>query len=245
MKGRFSRIACSLATATLLPLAACGDDPASDRARFADASLEQKARALGAAGGTDAAMAMLVAGFLDFIPPESTCPRVTRSGDTLTATTGCTDADGNRLSGRIIATNLPSLLGGGNDPTRPIEVMFEGYRVEGAGEDLALDGTVIFRPDGSQAASMRLTLAGIEVATEATWRPAAGEQQAADAGSTIEVTGLGLAEIEGRWSMSGNAPSGALALHGADVLEANFDLAAGGCVPLTVDGEAAGQLCGD
>lgn len=248
MHGLSSRIAYSLATITLLQLAACSDEPMADdptagQARFASASLAQKQRALTAAAGGDAAMGMLIAGFLEFVPPGSTCPRVTRTGDTLTATTGCTDDEGNQLAGRIIARNL----GEESDPTRPLEVSFEGYRVQGATAlaDLALDGTLIVRPDGSQTASLTASLLGLEVSTEATWRPAGDVQQTADAGSTIEITGLGLAEIAGRWSMDADAPSGALALHGADVLQADFDLAAGGCVPLTVDGKPAGKLCAE
>jgi hypothetical protein len=250
---RISRIAYSLTTTTLLLLAACADDPASrpppveepppEGARFAGASLEQKQRALAAAAGADAAMGMLVAGFLELTPPESTCPLVIRAGDTLTATTDCTDDSGNQLSGRIIAKNLPSLVDGASDPTLPIELTFEAYRLETASaeEGIALNGTLIFRPDGSQTSALTATLSGLEVATAATWRPGAGEQQTADASSTIELTGLGRARIEGSWSM--DAPSGALALRGADVLEADFDLAANGCVPLTVDGKAAGELC--
>lgn len=246
MKISSSRIAYSLlSTAALLPLAACGDDPASDGAHFAEASLAQKQRALSAAAGVDAASGMLVAFFLEAVPPESECPRVTRSGGTVTATTDCTDDEGHKLSGRIIAKNLPSLLGGGNDPTKPIEVTFEGYRSDAgsAAESLAFDGKLILHPDGSQIAQLTATMNGLEAVTDATWRPSAGERFTAVAGSTIEVTGLGVAEIEGSWSMSEEAPSGRLALRGADVLEADFGRMANGCVPLTIDGAAAGQLC--
>lgn len=239
-----SRLASLFATATLFQLAACGDDPgATDGARFAGASLAQKERAVAAAAGLDAAIGILAASTLELTPNGSTCPRITRAGDTLTANTGCTDEDGNKLSGRVVAKNLPSFFGGGHDPSRPTEVTFEGYRIDGPDQDLALDGKLIIRPDGSQTAALTATLSGIEVATDATWRPAAGELFTADAGSTIEITGLGLAEIEGQWSMDEDAPSGVLSLHGADVLEADFSRAVSGCVPLTIDGQAAGQLC--
>jgi hypothetical protein len=67
-------------------------------------------------------------------------------------------------------------------------------------------------------------------------------QLSAVAGSEVRVAGLGVAEIEGRWSFGfDDTPSGRISLHGADVLEADFDRMANGCVPLTVDGKAAGQ----
>lgn len=143
------------------------------------------------------------------VPPEqSTCPRITRSGDKLTATGGCTDDNGDTIAGRIVVKNVPGFLGGGNDPT-----------------------------------NLHVSMGGVEVWSDATWRRSAADRSSADAGSAIEITNVGRAEIRGSWNMDSENPAGALELHGADVLRANFDAVVNDCVPLTIDGAPAAQLC--
>ena len=110
-------------------------------------------------------------------------------------------------------------------------------------EDMTFDGTITLAPDASMTADLHATMAGVEVWSDATWRRSAAERSTADAGSAIEIAGLGRATIQGSWNMDSDAPAGALELHGADVLRADFAAIANDCVPLTIDGAPAGQLC--
>lgn len=249
MSRRLSRLFYSLLTASLLNAAACTDDDgpaADDGARFADASQAQRERALTAALGMDAGMAYFMASFMQSVPPGVACPSVTRSGSTLTVTTDCTDDGGTRLSGRIVGTNVPDLEGGNFDPARPIELRFEGYRLDDTSadnEDFAFDGTVTMSPDGAFAARLTSEVGGMAATIDATWRATTNGRQAAAAGSTVTLPGLGQAEIQGTWLLEDPAPVGAIELHGADVLRADFDRASNDCVPITIDGAAAGELC--
>ena len=242
---RTTCLAYSLLTATTLQLAACGSDagPTEEPASFGSASQLQRERMIIAGAGMDPALAMILAS--SYASAEgAACPAVTRSGDTTTITGGCTLSSGDTLEGKVIATNLPSLLGGGFDPSKSIELTFEDLRFDGTSdeEDLAIDGTVSIAPSGAMTAALSLTISGFEVYSDASWRQD-GELTTAEAGSTVTLAGFGAAEIQGRWSMDSDAPAGALELHGTDVLKADFAATVDGCAPLTVDGKAAGQLC--
>lgn len=243
---RITRLTYSLFTAALLNLAACGGDGSSDPAEFSSATELQKRRAISAGSAMDAAFGFLYGSILSGVGPESQCPRVTQSGDTYTATTNCTDENGDVISGTIIAKNVPGFFTGvENDPSRPAIVTLEGFSIDDTSdenEDVAFDGTVTLNPDGSLVADLTATLEGVTIHSSATWR-AAGEMSTADDGSSIDVDGLGSAEIKGSWSVDSEAPAGSLELHGADVLAADFGRQADGCVPIRIDGQAAGQLC--
>lgn len=246
---RLSRLLYSLVTALSLQLAACGgDEPLADPADFSRATELQRLRAITAGAGADAAMGFLIGSIMTPVPPEqSSCPRITRSGDTLTATGGCTDDSGDTIAGRIVAKNVPGFLGGGgNDPTKPAVVTFEDFQMNDSSddnEDFAFDGSLTLSPDGSMSADLRVSMGGVEVWSDATWRRSGADRSSADAGSAIEITNLGRAEIRGSWNMDSENPAGTLELHGADVLRANFDAVVNDCVPLTIDGAPAGQLC--
>lgn len=243
---RLARLAYSLATACLINLAACGGD--APEATFSKATDLQKQRAITAGAGVDAALGFLMGSALSDAPAGAGCPTVTRSGDTVTATFNCTDADGERTDGKVIAKNVPGFFSGSaNDPSKPAVVTFEGLAIDDNSddnEDMSLDGQVTLHPDGSMSAELSVTLAGIEVQSDATWIRT-GDRSSASSGSSIDIGPLGLAEIQGSWNMDSDSPAGALELHGAEVLKADFDRIAGDCVPLTVDGLAAGQLCND
>lgn len=245
---RLARLFYSTLTATTLQLAACGGDAEpADPAHFAQTTEVQRLRAITAAGGVDAAMGFFMASVMTSVPPESsTCPRITRAGDTFTASGGCTDDNGDRIEGRIVARNIPGFLGGGNDPSKPATVTFEDFRIDDTSdenEDFTFDGTLSLAPDASMTADLHVTMQGLEVWSDATWRRGANDRSSADAGSAIELGGIGRAEIRGSWNMDSDSPAGALELHGADVLRANFDAVVNDCVPLTIDGAPAGQLC--
>lgn len=245
---------CSLvtvtATATLLHLTACaepvelpqalGPSPATtaEPARFAGASQEQKVRAIFTAGGWETSeMPFQVE--LDLFDDGSGCPQKTPAADTTTVTTDCTRADGTQLSGMIVYKNWTE-----DDPTGPVEARYTDFRmVSGADDILALNGTVTFPTEDTMIASLTELSEGLETTTEATWRLGTDGKLTADAGSTVELTGLGIAEIAGSWSLDLDLPAGTLSLQGADLLVVDFDHPVNGCAPMTVDGNPAGEVC--
>lgn len=239
----------SLPTTLLVSfLAACGGDgSSSDPAHFTTASEAQRERAIAAAAGSDAGMAFFVGAFSAAAPSESTCPTVTRVGTTSTAVFDCSDSEGNRIDGRIVAANLGDIFGDGGpaaDPTKDLVLTFDGYHQHApvAADEVLLDGSVTLRPDQSLVVSLDATLQGMAVFTDATLAND-GTLARASEGSSIDLDGVGRATIHGAWSMDSENPAGALELHGADTMVASFADAFGGCVPITIDGHAAGQLC--
>lgn len=245
MSSRITRLSYSFLTAALLNLAACGDDP--EPAKFSSATEVQKLRAVSAGGSMDGQIGLFFGSILVGLPDDSACPTISRSGDTTTITGGCTDDSGDRFLGSITAKNVPGFIGGPeHDPSKPSVITFDGFGIDDVSDendDMSMEGSVTLNTDQSFTANLTTDFGGVEVHSNATWRRS-GELLAADAGGNIEVTGLGAADIKGSWSMSNENPAGALELHGADVLKADFgNLNANGCVPLTVDGTAAGELC--
>jgi hypothetical protein len=243
---RLARLFYSLLTAATFQLTACGaDEPPDEPIHFAQTTDLQRQRAVAAGVGGDELMGYLIGTVTTSVPPEqSSCPTITRSGDTITATGGCTDPSGDRIEGRIIAKNVRGFVGGSNDPSKPEVMTFEDFHLDGDGpsDDFIFDGTITIDIDGSMTADLHTTMAGIEVWSDATWTSSSNRTTARD-GSTIELEGLGRAAIEGSWNMSSDAPAGTLELRGADVLRANFGATANECVPITVDGAPAGQFC--
>lgn len=243
---RTSLLSHSLPATLLLAIAACGDSSGGDPATFSSATDLQRQRAIIAASSADAMMGYLIGSFAGAVPPESQCPKVAVAGDTITATFDCTDDDGQRIDGKVTATNVPPIFGESSsyDPTRDAVITFAGYRQRAAtpAEEMAFDGTIRLRPDRSIVAELDAQLYGIAVTTDATFR-SAGELVSAAEGSSIDVDGLGRATIHGAWSLDDEAPAGLMALQGAERLEADFAHAVDGCVPLTIDGHAVGALC--
>lgn len=233
----------------LLTLAACGDGDSGTPARFSSATELQRQRALIAGTGMDAAFGFLIGSFLTATPAESTCPRIAQSGLTTTATFDCTDDSGQRIDGTVILTNVASVFGGGpeTDPTKDSSVVFQGYHAHDPDptQELAFDGRIVLHPDQNLVVELDAQLNGLAVVTDATFTSADGDLTTAVAGSSVELEGLGRATIEGAWHATGDTASGAIELHGADVLRADFDAMVDGCIPLTIDGQSAGQLCNE
>ncbi len=237
-------LAVLLLTTALAPLAACGDgagdhEPAGT-ARFADASAAQHKRAMEVARGREALDAQ---GWVwnTLGNPETLCPSVAWSGFEATATTDCSDLSDVQFSGGFVATNVWTPPDG-MSRTGPAEIVFDDFVVSGVhpsiGTDLAIDGAIRETDAGLQA-QYRSSLDGIDVTLDATW---AGDD--AVAGSTIEIAGLGTAEIRGSWDKNNGV--GQIELHGADLFVLDFEsYGAGGCNVITINGEAAGEVCCD
>lgn len=242
-----------LASSLLLPttlLAACSDDGGGDPtydARFASADEATRARALAAAGGADYAVAYFVGSAYAGFDEATACPRVERSGSTTTVTGGCTNDDGTRYEGRIVLDNVAGFFSEDDsvDPTRSQQLDFEDFSIIDADGELLIDGSVEVRPAAEQRVVADLYAAfegeGVHSHLDLTFTESGMSTLAA--GSWIEVDGLGGARASGTFNMSTDTPAGALTLAGADTLVADFDAVEGSCVPLTIDGAPAGELC--
>jgi hypothetical protein len=232
-------------------LAACGDDPPNppngSGARFADATEEQLGRAFMAGTGADATIAELIAGGYAAFPIDGSvsCPTITRDGDQTTVTGGCDLDDGGRIEGTVVFSNVRPLFGEGEyDPELPTVITFTDYSSEDADGVWTFDGTVRREPGNQLSVDLR---AGLDVGDahsdlELDCESAVMECTALD-GSRIEITGLGAADVSGTWKLDQQDPRGSLILTGADVLELDFERATETCIPYSIDGEDAGELC--
>lgn len=217
-----------LATSTL-SLAACGasDGPDADLAFADDAQLR---RALAAATGADALDAHALAEALA-AGDATSCPAVTIEGDTTTITGGCNGEVG-PIVGRIVVESTPG------DRSAMARVRFEQFG-DGA---WTIDGVVERSPDGARVvAELSTTVDGL--AAHAQVSLACDERAVCGiaAPSTIEIDGLGTAEVLGAWR---HAPlGGSLTLVGASKATFDFNAVADGCIPFTVDGGTGHRLC--
>ena len=136
--------------ASLVSVAACEREPmpGTDEApaRFASATSDQIGRAVAAGAGGDALFAHFVADLAESAAPSG-CPAVARDGDVVTIQGDCTGDF--RIAGRAVLTNVSAIhLDGrpqtGRDPTRPMELRFEGFELANPDEDggVTADGTV-------------------------------------------------------------------------------------------------------
>jgi len=140
---------------------------------------------------------------------------------------------------------MPSSLGEGEyDPTRATVITFAGYSSEDGDGVWTFDGTL--RREPGNRLDLELT-AGLDVGEAHSdlridCESAIMECTALD-GSRIDVTGLGAAEVSGTWKLDQQDPRGSLILAGADVLELDFERATENCIPYSIDGEDAGEIC--
>lgn len=246
MSTRITRLSYSFLTAALLNLAACGGD--AEPAKFSTATDLQKQRAVSAGSATDSGLGLIIGMAFTGLPDDSVCPKISRSGSTATITGGCTTESGDKFEGSMTTENVPGLFGGPeNDPSKPSVVTYDGFKIDDTSDendDAEINGKVTLNTDGSLSSDLSLMMGGVMVHTSATFRHNETTGMiTADEGAAIEIDGLGAADIKGSWKHDSDAPAGALELHGADVLKADFGATANGCVPLTVDGQAAGQMC--
>ena len=233
-------------------LAACGDDGSdpgepANTARFADATAEQLGRAMAAAVGGDAMIAQFIAGGYAAFPIDGSgpsCPSIARDGATTIVTGGCDLDDGGRVEGVLRFENVPPIFGEGEyDPLAVTRIVFEDYRaIEADGSEWYFDGEILDAPSGRLSIDLTADIgtgrAHLDLELYCDDEPSC----AAIEDSRIEVDGLGSASVGGTWSLA-EPPSGQVMLIGADELILDFDAATAECVPYTIDGEDAGELC--
>lgn len=248
-----SRLASSLLLS--LSLAACGG-PASNDAKFSVATDAQISRSFQAASGGDASSALLIGLFLAGGNDQTACPRSSTTGNETILLGGCTDPSSNQTwEGKVVITNAQGIFtqNPAYDPSQPTTVAYVGLDVTGTDDngqpmELKIDGTVdaTNSVDGSMGTldtdDLVLTYQGVEIANVLHLSAnAKGVISPADE-SSISITGLGDATIEGQWTL--NDPlGGVLTLHGEDDLVFDLDHANADtqCVPYS--GAKTGQAC--
>ncbi|MCA9678526.1 MAG: hypothetical protein H6708_29515 [Kofleriaceae bacterium] len=234
-----SRAPWLIAFASLAASAAlgCGDNLGVE-ADLAGADAAHLRRAVGAASGGDALAAYALAAPLAGLDAPTACPAVVTTGATTVVTGGC-QVDGKVVSGRIVLENVPA-PDDDVDRSAVARITFEGY---GVGAEL-LDGTVERTGDGARLdVELTATLDDVTAITSLSLTCDERGLCAAGDGALVDVDGLGVLDVLGAWR---NAPAagGYLTLRGGAVMTLDLNALADGCAPYTLDGAAAGRLCG-
>lgn len=214
-------------------------------ATFANADTAHLMRAVGAAGGIDAAMAQLMASIYAGAEVDPTgCPAITREGSVTHVSGGCTMTDGTVLSGSISLDNVQALFGDAPyDATRPSILVFADWRGDD-GEASGWDGQLRLEPDGRRIASMKTLQNGLHAEISMTLTCGADPSAlctAAD-GSSIRIEGLGTASVSGAWAFA-NPPSGSIRLGGADVLTVDVAGSTRNCMSYEINGTPKTPIC--
>lgn len=223
----------------LLPLplaAACGDNvyPPTGAAALRDADPAVLSRAVAGASGADAREALALArSYLEGNQLRTaTCPAVDAGDAVTTISFDCADGT---LAGTILVEHaLP------HAPAPRTRVTFLGYR----DADRGLDGFVEETgAAGSLAADLDVTIDDVAIRSILALACDAQGVCAAAPDAMVDIDGLGAATVAGAWRQ---APlGGSLTLIGLETMTFDLNAAAQGCVPYTIDGAAAGELCDD
>jgi len=231
-------------------LTACGTDAEPDpdqdlNAEFSSADELHRARAISTALGFDYGMAYFVGAAYSGLDEPDGCPRIVTDGSVTTVTGGC-DGDSGRFDGRIVLDNVPQLFGGedANDPTKPQVLTFEAFETEDEDGAWTIDGEIRLADLTQVSAQLALGIDGLNASSDLRMTCEA-QDCTAGAGSWVDVEGVGTASVSGTWNLDSDDPSGKVTLTGAEVLVVDLDAAADGCIPYSIDGAAAGELCDD
>ena len=222
-------------------------------ARFADWTAEERELAIAIGGGDGATMAMFSLLIADLDSQFGECPQRVLADDAFTysAGSGCVTERGVTWAGEASATNAPRVEQDQivHDPSLPTRAEFRRFQLTDAQSSDFFDGTYVQTPtaDGytkemdltfgtTPAASMvgAFTCVTVEDHTQCT----------INEGARGEVAGKGTFLVRGQLQTFSDGFGGWLELQGQDVMriEAAPDRP---CSPITIDGVAAGELCGN
>jgi len=231
-------------TLLLLAISSCSLLTACDNGiHFAESTDAERARAVHAAMGNDGMRAAALAKrFIDGRFDASTCPARQTDGDVVTITGGCVHDSGWHLDGAAVITKHGK---------EAMSIHFADLRgSDDQGSSFGYDGTVEYAETAggairivshlsSDVPGSGRVISDLEVTCDET-----SECHTAD-GGTIELPGLGTAEVVAAWSRNpGDGPAyrGSMELLGADIL--HVDLAVvdeDDCAPGT--GKPTGGVC--
>jgi hypothetical protein len=236
-----------LLASPLLALAACGSSEPARDAVFASAPEGQIHRAFSAASGADAAGALFLGVAYATAPASTTsCPRIAHDGGRTTITGGCSNDEGIKYEGTATFDNVPTLTGGGYDPSKPTRIEFDGFKANAQAKDpVIIDGSVTISKT-SMTTELSLTADNVSSHAAIELTQGADGSVTAQDGSSIDVEKLGSAAVSGTWkpAKDGAAATGKITVTGKDVLV--FDLGAAdanGCAPYSVGGAVKGKEC--
>jgi fibronectin-binding autotransporter adhesin len=240
-------VACSATTTSHLtdarePDTGAAADAETATARFADATPTQLFRTIYATTVGD----LIFAATLSYSIGPAACPATTTFGSDEVVVGGCTDTSGRAFTGSAQLDNTAALTAGSGIAT----LTFDAFAESGSASTVTigreavdafeLDGTVQINPIDASATSFAATLLGVTVTTTMTTTSCATATCTVGNGATLDIGGLGTAELTGSWSM--DQSSGTLVLAGADTL--TVALTGSGCRSYAISDGGSGTLCG-
>ncbi len=219
-----------------LALAACSSS-SSDPAQFEQATDQQLNRVMTSAMSLDALLLTFAAqGYAGLTDSAESCPRISTEGNRRHVVGGCATEDG-RIDGEMYLENVPSILDGQSDPTKPSIIEANDFVMSGGeGGDIRFDGTMTIHGTSFEV-SLDSEVFGIAVQTEA--KMACPEGVCTYESASIDVDGLGSATVKGSFSFASGDVD--LQVIGKDTLTIATD---GNCVAWSVGSRGARQ-CND
>jgi hypothetical protein len=219
-------------------VAACSGS-SQQEAVFAGRSDAQIERAAAAVTGGDVTAATFLAVLYE--NGSGACPSVTRDAQNVAHVQGgCTTSDGKQLAGSVAIDNIPNLTDTGADPTKPGRLDFAQLSITNAGHTMSFDGSIDIDPAGTSSpggltAALDFGLDGVVSHDDFTYH--CDTQCTYDAGSTIDVDGIGEATVTGTFTLT-SPQQVMIQLRGADELDLQTS---NGCIAYS--GAATGELC--
>jgi hypothetical protein len=242
---RIARLAFPFLATSLLAVAPACDKDEDLNADFAKATQEQRQIAVATGTGSMAGAAMFLTSILGEFGEEGGCPKVTRSGDKITIKGGCSFED-NRVEGT-------ATIEGAEDDSQEMSMTWDNFSVKGADGTLRIDGSLSVTSKGQGGeinADVDFDVDGKGGKLDGVLTCDANEKCTAGSDTVIDVKGLGGAAVKGTWTTGDESEdgtrSGALELHGKNVLKVDFSKPTSeGCFAATVDGAPVAPLCED
>jgi hypothetical protein len=234
-----------LATSLLAVAPACDKDEVELDADFAKATHEQRQIAVGTATGEMAGAAMFLTAIIaEFGEEGGGCPKITRDGDKITIKGGCAVEDG-RIEGTATIE--------GSESDGELSMSWDNFSLKDEDSTLRIDGslTVTSKGRGGEIdANLEFDVDGKGGKLDGVLSCDASEKCTAEDDTVISVKGLGGAAVKGTWSTGDDSEegvrSGALELHGKNVLKVDFTKQTSErCYAATVDGAPIEPLCED
>ena len=215
---------------SIVSLGACSDGEDREKILHASITSDQRHFMADLALGQTENVVLLVALFAD---PSGDCPMVVSTDSSLTIKGGCTDEDGDRWNGSLSMTS--SLSG--------VSIELDDFGTTSDEGTFAMSGDIDLEEDLMRS-DLELGLDDERFRVESRRRQV-GEEARVDEG-TVELVGLGYADLDGQWSDGEDGRTGTLELRGQDTLKFDFsNRDANGCAITTLDGVLDSTTCID
>ncbi|MBK9035683.1 MAG: hypothetical protein IPL61_31275 [Myxococcales bacterium] len=234
-----------------LVLGACTDETDHTSAKFSSADAAHLERALDVAAASDLGQLYVVGAFIAGAN-EPGCPSFVTTGNVTTVTGGCTNDDGTRLEGRIIATNVQGIFttNPSYDPSKPSTVEAEAWTATDPGAPAeSIDGKVTLTNVGGVADNGEVfdgaadaALGGIAAHSEIAFTCDATHLCTHSEDSWVDIDGVGAATLAGTWRL-GEPRTGTITATGAETLVLDIGASTDECRMYRIDGGATQMVC--